>query len=274
MLDIRATLYVSPLSEVEFTDVPLTVRLVNFADETGYVTGRFRIYNDTTGELIFDSLIEPLTIAAGLSVDVSALTDFSPPAPLDDTYFVLFDGNASSPLVPRGVSFSLCAFYFDVKPGPLGAPPAAHAPTHEQAGADPIETADLGTAELDTTLSLAPDGVGGVAWNFRRIIPLTVSIVSSATPTPDADSADQFNITALAAAATFGAPTGSPVDGQKLIIRILDDGTPRALSWNAIYVPRGAALPATTIVSKYLYCLFVRNSAAVKWDCVAVAAEA
>lgn len=164
MLDVRATLYVSPLSEVEFTDVPLTVRLVNNADETAYITGHFRVYNDTTSELIFDSYIAPLTLAPHISVDASALTDFSPPAPADDTYFVLFDGNASNELVPRGVYFHLGAFYFDVKPGPLGTAPAAHAVSHEQAGADPIDTEDLGTAELDPNLTLHPDGAGGLSW--------------------------------------------------------------------------------------------------------------
>jgi len=164
VLDIRATAYISPLSEVEFTDVTLTVHIVNVADETGQITGLFRVYNDTTHELLHSSEIAPLTLSAGQSADVSALTDFSPPAPLDDTYFVIFTGNASNPLVPRGINFFLGSFHFDVKPGPLGPPPAAHHTTHEQAGADPIDVEDLGTDELDDTLVLSPDGAGGVQW--------------------------------------------------------------------------------------------------------------
>lgn len=165
MLDIRATHYVSPLAEVPFTDVALTVHVVNVADETGLISGLFRVYNDTTHELIFSSEIAPFSLSAGQTVDLSALTDFSPPAPLDDTYFVLFTGHACDDLVPDGISFFLGAFHFDVKAGPLGDPPEAHAPTHEQGGADPIETADLGTSELDTALRLAPDGAGGVVWD-------------------------------------------------------------------------------------------------------------
>lgn len=352
MLDIRATHYVSPLSEVDFTDVPLTVHLQNFADETGYVTGLFRVYNDTTGELIHDSAIAPLSLAAGQSADVSALTDFSPPAPLDDTYFVLFTGTAANALVPDGTTFFLGAFHFDVKPGPLGAPPAAHAPTHEQAGADPLELANLGTAELDTNLRLAPDGAGGVHWDDT--VPLHVSQhafggpdelnvqslpgqladdqpplqhdiadpakhtsaatpgqilqadtnglpvdatntdadvadavakrniravgeASNAAPTPDADTTDLYYLTALAEAATFGAPTGSPVEGQKLIIRIIDNATARALAWDAGaggYIARGTALPATTVLSKYLYVGLIYNAIADKWDCVATSQEA
>lgn len=291
MLDIRATAYVSPVAEVPFTDVPLTVRIVNFADETGYVTGQFRVYNDVTGELIHTSEIAPSSLGAGEQQDVSALTDFSPPAPLD-TYFVLFNGHASNALVPDGIDFFLGAFHFDVKPGPLGEPPEAHAPTHEQGGADPIETGDLGTAELDTALRLAPDGAGGVKWDTAaaggipahastheaagadRVLPVTVSVASSATPTPDSDDCDQYNLTALAEAATFAVPAGTPLDGQKLIIRILDDSTPRVLAWNAIYAERGATLPLTTTASKYLYVGLIYNDAETTWDCVAVSEEA
>lgn len=97
---------------------------------------------------------------------------------------------------------------------------------------------------------------------------------SSATPTPDADVYDTYCLTALAEAAVFGAPTGTPVNGQKLMIRILDNGTARGLTWNAIYVARGAALPSTTVLGKYMYLGFSYNSAATTWDCVAVSNEA
>lgn len=101
-----------------------------------------------------------------------------------------------------------------------------------------------------------------------------VATASSATPTPNADNTTQYELTALAAAAAFGLPTGTPLDGQPLIIRIKDNGTARALTWNAIYRPLGVALPTTTIISKTLYCGFIFNSADTKWDLVAVAQEA
>lgn len=162
MLDIRAVAYISPLSEMTFTDVPLTVRISNVADETAIVTGRFRVYNNITGLLLHTSEIVPFSIAAGQTIDASALTDFTPPAPLDDTYFVVFDGNASNALVPDGIGIFLGAFHFDIKPGALGPPPAAHAPTHENAGSDPVHIEALPTTELDAANVLAPDGTGGV----------------------------------------------------------------------------------------------------------------
>lgn len=97
---------------------------------------------------------------------------------------------------------------------------------------------------------------------------------SSATPTPAADDYEQYNLTALAEAATFGAPTGTPADTQKLIIRIKDNGTARALSWNSVYRSCGATLPTTTVISKTTYVGLIYNSAATKWDCVAVTTEA
>ena len=143
MLDIRTTTYISPLSEVPFKSVPLTVHIVNVADETGLVTGKFRVYNVTTGLLIHTSDIAPLTLTAGTSTDASALTNFDPPAPADDTYFVLFDGIASNALVPDGITLQLGVFYFDVKPVGMGPAPAAHHVTHEDTGSDEINVTGL-----------------------------------------------------------------------------------------------------------------------------------
>jgi hypothetical protein len=157
VIDIRATHYVSPLSEVEFESIPLTVHIVNAADETGLVTGKFRVYNDTTGLLIHTSDIAPFSLTAGAAVDASALTDFDPPSPADDVYFVIFDGNASNPLVPDGIGIHLGAFYFDVKPVGMGPAPAVHAPSHEAGGGDEIDVTDLGglLADAQTPLTHA-----------------------------------------------------------------------------------------------------------------------
>ena len=83
-------------------------------------------------------------------------------------------------------------------------------------------------------------------------------------------------MTALAEAATFGAPTGTPVNGQKLIIRIKDNATARTLAWNAVYVAGGVALPTTTVLSKILNLGFIYNTANTlnKWQLVASAQEA
>jgi hypothetical protein len=252
VLDIRATAYLSPVAEMDFASVPLTVRIANYADEAGLVTGKFRVYNSTTGTLIHTSEILPLSLAAGQSVSASALTDFDPPAPLDDTYFVVFDGHATNSLVPDGIGIFLGSFHFDVNPTGMGPAPAAHHTTHQLGGSDPIDVTGLVGAALKGAETHTSD----------------------ATPTPDAAHYSQYALTALAEAAAFAAPSGVPVDGQKLIIRILDDSTPRALSWDAIYVDRGATLPATTVSDKTHYIGLIYNADSSTWDCVASTVEA
>lgn len=108
----------------------------------------------------------------------------------------------------------------------------------------------------------------------KRITQRVGTTASSATPTPNADTDDTYTVTALAAGATFGAPTGTPTNGQKLLIRIKDNATARTLAWNAIYRAIGITLPVTTVISKTLYVGFVYNSADSKWDGIAVAQEA
>lgn len=103
----------------------------------------------------------------------------------------------------------------------------------------------------------------------KRVTPRIGTEASSATSTPTADSIDQWNVTALAAADAIAAPTGTPTDGQKLILRIKDNGTARALTWNAIYrASSDFPLPSTTVISKTMYLGFIYNSADTKWDFV------
>ncbi|MHB1125330.1 MAG: hypothetical protein ACYC0T_21815 [Ramlibacter sp.] len=101
----------------------------------------------------------------------------------------------------------------------------------------------------------------------KRITRREVTITSSATPTPNSDTTDIYTITALAAAATFGAPTGTPTQGQTLLYRIKDNGTAQALNWNAIHrAGTDVALPTTTVLGKTLYAGFIYNSTDSKWD--------
>jgi len=104
----------------------------------------------------------------------------------------------------------------------------------------------------------------------KRINPRIGTTVSGATITPTGDDSDEYTVTALATAATIAAPSGTPVNGQKLILRIIDDGTPRALTWNAIYAVIGVTLPTTTVTSKYVYIGCIYNTQSSKWDVVAV----
>lgn len=104
----------------------------------------------------------------------------------------------------------------------------------------------------------------------------TNTVTSHATPSINTDTTDIFTITAQAEAITSMTTnlTGTPVNGQKLIIRIKDDGTARAITWGASFASRGATLPTTTVLGKYHYIGLIYNSTATIWDCVAAVVEA
>lgn len=129
-------------------------------------------------------------------------------------------------------------------------------------------SAAIAASKLDGTVLTLTDSQ---TMTNKRITKRVQAVTDSATPTPDADSYDVYTLTALAQAATFAAPSGTPTSGQGLIIRIKDNGTARALSFNAIYrFSTDLAAPTTTVLSKTMYLGFIYNSADAKWDCVAI----
>jgi hypothetical protein len=81
-------------------------------------------------------------------------------------------------------------------------------------------------------------------------------------------------LTAQAATAAFQPPSGTPVDGQKLWIQIIDNATPRALTFSSAtggYDQESIAMPTTTETSTYLQLGFVYLTANSfnKWQLVA-----
>jgi len=109
---------------------------------------------------------------------------------------------------------------------------------------------------------------------------INARIVSAASYTTDTGTSlniancDEFVITAQAGALKFNNPSGTPVEGQKLIIRIKDNGTACALTYDTQFRSIGNALPTTTVLSKTLYMGLIFNATDTKWDLVAVAQEA
>ena len=254
MLDVRPTAYVVPVAEQDFQSLTPLITIVNSGTVPALVTGHVHIYRESTGLRIYTSELRITTILAGASADVATLSPWSPPAPADNDYFIMCDitATATVPHEPPGIVTQLGPYTFDIKPVGMGPAPAAHHGTHELGGSD----------ELDVT------GLKGAALKGSQSIP------SSTTPSPDAEHYSQYSLTALADDADFAAPLGTPVDGQKLILRIRDDTTPRALTWDAIYANRGATLPATTVSGKVHYIGLIYNDDLSTWDCVAATVEA
>ena len=117
-------------------------------------------------------------------------------------------------------------------------------------------------------------GTGTATLQNKRIDPRVVSTTTATTLTPDVSAADQYAYTALASGLTINAPTGTPVDGDKLIFRLLDNGTTRALTWNATYTVIGTTLPTATTASKMIYVGCIYNAANTRWDVIAVTTQA
>lgn len=101
--------------------------------------------------------------------------------------------------------------------------------------------------------------------------PRTTTETSSATPTINTDNTDIHTITALATAITSMTTnlSGTPVNGQKLIIRITDSGSGQNITWGASFESMGATLPTAITASKTRYVGLIYSSTTSKWQCVA-----
>jgi hypothetical protein len=107
----------------------------------------------------------------------------------------------------------------------------------------------------------------------KRISRRVVTVTQSATPTIDTDTTDVASITGLAQAITSMSTnlTGTPVDGDMLIVRITDNGAGQNITWGSSFEASTVALPTTTVASTMLMTGFMWNTATSKWRCIAVA---
>jgi hypothetical protein len=128
------------------------------------------------------------------------------------------------------------------------------------------------TIAIDSTVATL---TGTQTLTNKRINPriyLASTVVTSFTP--DISTYDNYEWTALSQNFTMNAPTGTPVDGNKIIFRLLDNGTSRGITWNATYVAIGVTLPATTTANKTTYVGCIYNVNNTRWDVVAVTTQA
>jgi hypothetical protein len=107
--------------------------------------------------------------------------------------------------------------------------------------------------------------------NFTN--PRVQSVVSSASVTPTATN-DEVVITALATGLTLINPSGSVVQGQSIMIRIKDNGTPQTIAYDTQYRAIGVTLPTTTTANKTLYIGMIYNQTDTKWDVLGINQEA
>lgn len=168
--------------------------------------------------------------------------------------------------------------------GPQGATGASYGPTGPTGATGPVgETGSQGvqgntgatgpTGPQGETGATGPQGTTGPTGPAGDGQPVVGSTASTASLAVDIDSVNIYRITAQAEALAIAAPTGTPVDGQRLIISIKDNGTARAISWDGIFVPFNVALPLTTVLGKEMYIGMLYRSALTKWHVVSIAGE-
>lgn len=106
----------------------------------------------------------------------------------------------------------------------------------------------------------------------HRITPRIVTLTTSTTFTPDSDNSDQtvMNMTGTSGTITIAAPTGTPTDGQKLILRLKTTNI-QTYSFNATYAfSTTVTAPTATTATKTDYIGLIWDATNTKWDVVAV----
>lgn len=112
---------------------------------------------------------------------------------------------------------------------------------------------------------------------YHQEYPLSNPIVRSTATTSSLAINTQLQgtrrFTALATSLNIGVPT-NPYDGQRIMYCIRDNGIPRALTWDPIFVPIGVSLPTGTVPNKWMYVGTVYNADAAAWHVIAVNMQA
>jgi hypothetical protein len=102
----------------------------------------------------------------------------------------------------------------------------------------------------------------------------THSVLSTANITPDIDTTDEYIVTRLSETTTVHEPSGSPSQGQRLIIRLHVGGLgSQSINWDSVFVTIGTTLPHTLDAyhTAYIGCIYNQNSNS--WDVVTVAKQ-
>ncbi len=104
----------------------------------------------------------------------------------------------------------------------------------------------------------------------KRVSPRVVALTDAATVTVNLDTTDVGTLATLSQTTDFPNPTGTPTDGQSLVLRIASS-TARVLTWGSVYSEgTGLPLPTSTTGAGIIdYFGFKYNSTSTKLEIVA-----
>ena len=183
---------------------------------------------------------------------------------VDSNYFQYFTGTLAQTVVLPVVTTLVNGFQFQIVNQSTGIV------TVQTSGSNVIMVMGNNTV-LTVTCINTTGGTGTASWSWTYNAQRTITTASTATLTPDITTGDVFTITAQAAALSVANPTGTPVNGQRMIIRIKDNGTARAITFSGAQYRASSdlAFPTTTIINRSMYLGFIWNSTDSRWDLLA-----
>lgn len=114
-------------------------------------------------------------------------------------------------------------------------------------------------------------------FSFQPVTRAVAASGTSGTITPNIDTTDVYKAEGLTGGITIAQPSGTPVDGQKLLFRIKDNGSARAITWTTsagAFREVRAVLPTTTVANKVTYVGCVYNATDDFWDALATVTQA
>lgn len=101
-----------------------------------------------------------------------------------------------------------------------------------------------------------------------------VTVTNTAAPSIAAAPTMVLNDSGLAVAVTSVSVTGSPLDGDRVLMRFKDDGTSRTITLGASFRAMGVTVPTATTSGKWLQIGAVYNAVDSIWDVLAVGVQA
>jgi hypothetical protein len=273
--------------------------------------------NDTVDVCTFDSDINAGNIrllATGDSVDVDVSLqrvvlgssteagDIAASVIVDSVTNTAINVSAAANSVKLAYDTAITAYtnavsYVDTKIGTANTAMAANAATAYSNAVSYVDTANftrtgittfsanvvLGSSGLSSNGSFGTTGQilasnGTATYWASTIAPRVNTATSTATLAWNSDNYEQYQLTALATICTISADSGTPINGRKIIFRLEDNGTARALTWtNGVsnsFRAIGTTLPTATVANKTVYVGAIYNSTDSRWDVIAVAQEA
>lgn len=140
------------------------------------------------------------------------------------------------------------------------------------AGILTVGTGDLRVTSAGTNAESVVTSAGTQTLTNKRVTQRVVTATDDATAVIDVAVTDDYELSAIANNTTFSF-TGTPTDGQWIVIRYKDAGVSKTLTWTG-FVPIGVTLPAATTAGKWGYVRVKYNAAASAYHALAVTTEA